>query len=127
MELFPRKDWGDVNATLVGFGQSICKAKRPLCGECPISRLCVAEENFTKKVTKETRKMQVGKEIEGSDGVHGEDQVPGGDQVHSDNQEESDSEGSEWEATGLQIEEESALESQSRVGGPGPGSASREG
>lgn len=59
MKIFPKDEWGLVNGTLVGFGQSICKAKNPLCGECPINKLCEADENFTKKESKKIKKVQI--------------------------------------------------------------------
>ena len=38
-ELFPKEMWNDVNETLVGFGQTVCKAK-PLCNKCPLKDSC---------------------------------------------------------------------------------------
>jgi len=37
--LFPREVWGELNHTLVAFGQTICKAK-PLCHLCPLKEVC---------------------------------------------------------------------------------------
>eukprot|EP00835_Amoeboradix_gromovi_P004467 NODE_349_length_10402_cov_0.251286.p4 type:complete len:284 gc:universal NODE_349_length_10402_cov_0.251286:466-1317(+) len=36
----PQEHWQDVNTILVGFGQTVCNARRPTCGECPVSELC---------------------------------------------------------------------------------------
>ena len=36
-ETFPKKYWTDINLTLVGFGQIMCNAKKPLCHECPVN------------------------------------------------------------------------------------------
>jgi endonuclease-3 len=34
--LFPKELWGEVNPTLVGFGQLVCDAKAPRCTVCPV-------------------------------------------------------------------------------------------
>ncbi len=39
-EVFPRELWNKVNKAFVGFGQTICKPKKPLCNECPIRNIC---------------------------------------------------------------------------------------
>jgi endonuclease-3 len=38
--VFPRELWLPVNETLVGFGQTICAAKRPKCADCPVRESC---------------------------------------------------------------------------------------
>jgi len=38
--LFPQSYWNQINRTLVGFGQTICKPQRPLCHQCPVQGLC---------------------------------------------------------------------------------------
>lgn len=38
--LFPAGSWNKINQTLVGFGQTICKPQKPLCGDCTISNHC---------------------------------------------------------------------------------------
>lgn len=40
MEIVPREDWLDFNYLLVDHGRRICNARKPLCGECAIRRLC---------------------------------------------------------------------------------------
>jgi endonuclease-3 len=40
MEVLPRKDWGDFSFMVVLHGRETCKARRPLCGICPIERMC---------------------------------------------------------------------------------------
>lgn len=37
---FHRKWWKEMNIALVGFGQLICNAKKPLCSQCPVSKEC---------------------------------------------------------------------------------------
>ena len=39
-QVFPKKYWKEMNIAMVGFGQLICNAKKPLCGQCPVSKLC---------------------------------------------------------------------------------------
>lgn len=36
----PRDEWATVNELLVGWGQTICLPKRPLCHQCPLSSKC---------------------------------------------------------------------------------------
>ena len=40
MKIVPKKDWLDFNYILVDHGRAICNARRPLCLECPINKLC---------------------------------------------------------------------------------------
>ncbi|HAZ10095.1 MAG: endonuclease III [Omnitrophica bacterium GWA2_41_15] len=40
MKLVPRKDWGIVSHLLILHGRKICKARRPLCSDCAINKLC---------------------------------------------------------------------------------------
>ena len=40
LKIVPKKDWLDFNYILVGHGRSICNARKPLCNECPIAKLC---------------------------------------------------------------------------------------
>ena len=39
-KLFPRESWNRVNQVLVGFGQTLCRPRNPLCGECPVNSNC---------------------------------------------------------------------------------------
>ena len=39
-KLFPEELWNRVNKAFVGFGQTICKPRKPLCNECPIRDIC---------------------------------------------------------------------------------------
>ncbi len=40
MEVIPEKDWSDFSLRLVYFGRDTCRARRPLCPECPLRSLC---------------------------------------------------------------------------------------
>ena len=40
MKLIPNKDWIDFSHLMIWHGRSICKARRPVCSVCPISKLC---------------------------------------------------------------------------------------
>ncbi len=40
MEIFPSKDWTQLNHRLIFFGRRICHAKKPACGACPVAKMC---------------------------------------------------------------------------------------
>jgi endonuclease-3 len=40
MRLVPRKDWVLFSHLLIAHGRKICKARAPLCCECPLEKLC---------------------------------------------------------------------------------------
>ncbi len=40
LDLIPRELWGPVNHQWVLFGREWCDAKRPRCGECPLTDIC---------------------------------------------------------------------------------------
>ena len=40
MRLVPKKDWTVFSHLLILHGRAVCKARKPLCGECPIARWC---------------------------------------------------------------------------------------
>jgi len=42
MELIPAKDWGIVSHLLILHGRKICNARKPLCAECRINKLCLS-------------------------------------------------------------------------------------
>lgn len=46
MDIVPRKDWLDFNYMLVNHGRRICMARKPLCAECPIRKLCPSANKF---------------------------------------------------------------------------------
>lgn len=46
--LFPSEAWPVINHALVGFGQTTCNAKKPLCGGCPVRDRCDFYEHETK-------------------------------------------------------------------------------
>jgi endonuclease-3 len=39
-ELFPVQLWNKLNKTLVGFGQTLCKPRKPECESCPVRTDC---------------------------------------------------------------------------------------
>ena len=39
-EWLPRRHWKEINPLVVGFGQLICEARKPKCGQCPLSDIC---------------------------------------------------------------------------------------
>ena len=40
MQLFPKKDWGDLTDLLIAHGRATCDAKKPLCEKCGITGEC---------------------------------------------------------------------------------------
>lgn len=40
MRLFDRNIWGSVSDVLIMHGRRICNAKKPLCHDCPVRKLC---------------------------------------------------------------------------------------
>jgi endonuclease-3 len=50
MELVPRKDWIIFSHLLIFHGRRVCKARRPLCEECAVEKLCPSSILKTGKV-----------------------------------------------------------------------------
>jgi endonuclease-3 len=44
MRLVPRKHWFGFTYVLIDHGRSICEARKPRCGECPVSDLCPSSQ-----------------------------------------------------------------------------------
>lgn len=40
MEAIPEAQWSDMHLRLIEHGRKICKARKPLCSECPLKELC---------------------------------------------------------------------------------------
>ena len=40
MALIPRRDWLHISNLFVHHGRAICIARRPLCGRCPLNKIC---------------------------------------------------------------------------------------
>ncbi|MGH7448045.1 MAG: endonuclease III [Longimicrobiales bacterium] len=40
MKLVPRDEWTDISHLLIYHGRAICRAPKPLCGECALSDIC---------------------------------------------------------------------------------------
>jgi len=40
MEQFPRSEWIDLSHRLIHHGRGICKARRPMCEQCPLADIC---------------------------------------------------------------------------------------
>jgi len=38
--LIPREKWHRVTRVLTAHGKSLCNARKPLCGQCPVEKLC---------------------------------------------------------------------------------------
>ena len=52
MELVPRKDWIIFSHLLIFHGRRVCKARRPLCEECAVEKLCPSSSLKTGKIPK---------------------------------------------------------------------------
>ncbi len=50
MKLVPRKDWIQFSHWLIFHGRQVCKARRPLCERCGLSKVCPAKENLLTRV-----------------------------------------------------------------------------
>lgn len=42
--VIPRENWSAAHHWLIWHGRKICKARRPLCAECPLQKLCPGKE-----------------------------------------------------------------------------------
>ena len=40
MNMIPRREWFNVTYRIIDHGRTLCKALKPLCGECPLKQLC---------------------------------------------------------------------------------------
>lgn len=49
MENVPRDMWSDTHHYLIWHGRQICKAKRPLCEECPVAPYCEYFNNLVEE------------------------------------------------------------------------------
>jgi endonuclease III len=41
---FPSSEWRGLHHRLIFHGRRVCKARTPLCGECPLAKLCPASQ-----------------------------------------------------------------------------------
>jgi endonuclease-3 len=44
MSLVPKRDWYRLSYLFIDHGRKICTAKKPLCGSCPVERLCPSSQ-----------------------------------------------------------------------------------
>jgi endonuclease III len=47
MALVPREDWLDLNVLLVEHGRALCRARKPKCPECFLTKLCPSAQSLT--------------------------------------------------------------------------------
>jgi len=52
LELVPKKDWIIFSHLLIFHGRRVCKARRPLCEECVVEKLCPSSMLKTGKIPK---------------------------------------------------------------------------
>ncbi|MBI4419033.1 MAG: endonuclease III [Ignavibacteriales bacterium] len=64
MAIVPREDWYDFSNLLILHGRNVCIARRPLCPECTLRRLCPSADGFMRKFHSQRgvpqRRKQVG-------------------------------------------------------------------
>ncbi|RKD29080.1 endonuclease III [Thermohalobacter berrensis] len=48
MNNIPKKDWSDAHHWLIFHGRRVCKARRPKCEECPLTKYCLYYKNQIK-------------------------------------------------------------------------------
>jgi len=55
MSAVPREKWRHAHHWLILHGRAICKAPTPLCGECPVKKICPTPPIIAKMVTQKAR------------------------------------------------------------------------
>ncbi|CCK81502.1 endonuclease III [Desulfobacula toluolica] len=43
MQIIPKVSWSDLSLQLIYFGREICDAKKPLCQDCPLFKICLTK------------------------------------------------------------------------------------
>ena len=50
MKLIPRTSWSDAHHWLIWHGRKICRARNPLCAQCPLQEMCPANTAHAGKI-----------------------------------------------------------------------------
>lgn len=58
LAVVPRRDWLDFNSILVNHGRKVCQARKPLCPQCVVRRLCPSAVLYYPELKKELRKAR---------------------------------------------------------------------
>jgi endonuclease-3 len=46
MVTYPQKEWERISTLLIHHGRKICNARKPMCGECPLNKICPSAFKF---------------------------------------------------------------------------------
>lgn len=49
MNKLPKDKWSDMHHYIIWHGRKVCKARKPLCNECKLSKLCLYYKDIEKK------------------------------------------------------------------------------
>ncbi len=52
MALIPQSDWIDFSHLLILHGRSLCSARKPMCGDCPLNQICPSAGKFSSALSK---------------------------------------------------------------------------
>ena len=44
-KVIPKEKWSDAHHWLIWHGRKICKARKPLCNDCPLAEICPGKQN----------------------------------------------------------------------------------
>jgi endonuclease-3 len=56
MDVLPQSAWSSTHYRLILHGRQTCKAQRPLCDQCPLTRWCDYYENVVRPGAPSTRR-----------------------------------------------------------------------
>ncbi|MFA6636563.1 MAG: endonuclease III [Candidatus Omnitrophota bacterium] len=45
MSIFKKENWGNLTNIFIAHGRKVCRARKPLCGSCPVRELCLFQKS----------------------------------------------------------------------------------